>query len=210
MGTWEENREREKAEREALVADLIGFVGNVANQLGDGWGLKAEQNWLENGYVHIEHTDGRGICFSIRVYHPDRKVNISGDYNYGPSDLNIGWPYDKSRPEINATMSRGAEVIAKEITRRFLPTYNERFAEITSNVKTATEYRDRQTGTSKRLAKIANAGTERMNRDGAGFSVYHNDRPYFDVQVYSDVKLTINSLNEDQAAAIIRLVESWA
>ncbi len=204
MGTWEENRAKEQADKAALIAHLIGLVTGVASELGPGWALKSEQPWLENGYVHIIHPDGRGLCFTVSVYHPDGKVNISGDYSFGPSEFGLSFPYGKPRPDINVAMARGATVIAKEIARRFLPIYNERFAEIAATVKDYQEYHDRTLGISERLGKLAGAKPDRISPDG--FSTYHDSRPYVEIKVYSDVQLTIRQLTEEQAGRVLVLL----
>jgi hypothetical protein len=201
---WEQKQAKERQEREDLLKTLAITAAAVAGELGYGW-HPVLKGWEENGYANIAHDDGRGISFAVAVYHFKGKVSISGDYDFGPRELNISFPYGKSRPDITVTLARGPVVIAKEIARRFLPTYNERFAEISATVKSYTENRDRKQGIAERLAAVAGfrAG-ERITKDG--FSTYRSDGPYLDVKVYSDVEITVKSCSEELAAKIIKLV----
>ena len=207
--TWEERTTREDREKKELISLLLSTAKEIASELGDGWELHANQPSEQNvnGWVRLSNPDGRGIRLTVCSYNFRGKVDITGDYDFGPSELGVHFPYGKSRPGISCTLSRGGAALAKEITKRFLPLYNERFAEIAETLRKYTEERDRKLGIAKRLGELASVRSDRINV--AGFSDFRSTGPSVEVKVFSNVDLTVFSLTEKQAAEVILLVNSF-
>ena len=87
---------------------------DVVTHLGEGWSL--DPNTHGKGYPFIGLQGPAGARLRIESNAP--RVVIDGIY---PGE--IGHLYRIDRHEISVSRSRGAEVIAREITRRLLPVY---------------------------------------------------------------------------------------
>jgi hypothetical protein len=204
--TFEQRQESERAAREQLKKDLTATALAVATELGAGWKLDALRDPSDdNGYRNLSHTDGRSFSMFVSIWGKhDGKVSVSGNWNFGDRELGISFPYGKSQPKISVALDRGAAVIAREITRRFLPEYDKFFAEISEMVRVHTEHRDRKTGIVGRLAAVAGAEPGRIH--GHKFSVYHDsDAPHVAVEVYGTVTLKFDNLNEELAAYLLQV-----
>jgi len=124
MSTFEERRQIEQ--RMETRATLRKLCGEIAANLGDGWTLLEDRRNDEtyfNHYFNIAHFDGRSFSISGENYGEtfDGKLSISGNYQYS-SDLGVSsLPYGVERPSIGVAAKRGAQAIAKDIERRFLP-----------------------------------------------------------------------------------------
>lgn len=105
--------------------ELRALAADVAAALGDGWGVETEWDGSDPA---IRHIDGRRLHIHAPQYpHAMRgKITVSGDYPYRPG----AYIEPGNRAEIGISASRGAVVIAREISRRLLPDYTERWLKV--------------------------------------------------------------------------------
>lgn len=206
--TFEQRQAAEREARTQLCNTLTVTAIAVATELGEGWSMDAPRTDEDNGYRNVSHTDGRSFSMFASLWGKhDGKVSVSGNWNFGDRELGITFPYGKTQPKISVALDRGAAVIAKEITRRFLPDYDKLFAEISETVRTHTAHRDKKTAIVGRLAAVAGVAPDRINNHK--FSVYHDsDAPHVEVEVYGTVTLKIDTLSESLATEILQLVNN--
>jgi hypothetical protein len=113
--------------------EILQLATDVAANLGEGWTVHPE--WDSNGRM-IVHTDGR----KLHIYAPggyttralQGRVIVSGSYPYLPGR----YTDPGNHIEITVRADRGAAVIAREITRRVLPEYTERYARVVADNET--------------------------------------------------------------------------
>jgi hypothetical protein len=108
------------------ISDL---ARQVAQQLGDGWQLNQDREPAD-WYAEIVRSDGRRLTLQYDRYRAGEKVTISGGHEHRP-DISY---YELTFGEIGVSVTRGAQVIAQEITRRLLPVYNPAYAEFRERV----------------------------------------------------------------------------
>lgn len=210
--TFEQRQEAERAARKQLRLDLTALAAAIADELRAGWTLDVpskDADGDDNGYRNVSNTDGRSFSLYASLWGKhDGKVTVSGNFSYGDRELGLSFPYGKSQPKISVSMDRGAETIAKEITRRFLPDYDRLFAEISETVRVQTAERDRKTGVVGRLAAVAGANPNRIKPNG--FAVYFGmELPNVEVTVYGTVSIKLDNLTEEMAAEILKLANLW-
>lgn len=147
-----EKKEREEKEIQALFPQAIKAIAAALGGSARFHGKNGEAYY--RCYAVIQMGE-RTISLSTSDSSPDFRLSISGEYDMGPSELNVGWPYGVSRPGITVSIRRDAAAIAKEIKTRFLPDYDAACAKIAERVKQATNFRDSVQSTVKRLAAAA-------------------------------------------------------
>jgi hypothetical protein len=114
-----------------MSVEIPAIATEVARELGNGWCV--DPAWDANGRM-LDHTDGRRLHVH-KPWNKDGFVAVSGVYPH-PTAYYFR-PED--RFEINVRADRGAEVIAREVTRRLLPDY----ADVLAKVKAAdVQHRD--------------------------------------------------------------------
>lgn len=82
------------------------------------WRLAEHETWAE-----IKGPEGQAFSLHFEGYGNQGKLRVTGTFPRTNDGEYIGIPRGTSDPEIGVSLSRGAETIAKEITRRFLPEY---------------------------------------------------------------------------------------
>ncbi len=126
-------------------AELRDLARAVATHL-DGFRVQADD---EIGHaVWLGHPDGRRL-FLRRLWNNQGRVEISGhyphsDYYFQPDE----------RIKITVAVAREPAAIAKEITRRLLPSYVEVLAKVQSHIAKRAADDTRRAETAARLAKL--------------------------------------------------------
>lgn len=92
------------------------LIDDVASALGDGWSHEATDENIRYGFTHLAGPNGARLSIGHDRYRSGGKLEISGAY---PDNQVYGLPTIK----IGVGETRGAAVIAKEISRRVLPDY---------------------------------------------------------------------------------------
>lgn len=96
---------------------LHTLLADVATHLGDGWSADTEKDWLHG-------PDGARLYVREETYGSSKgKWSISGGEQHLPGYEYSNHGHLTSRVSINVSPSRGAKVVAGEITRRLLPEY---------------------------------------------------------------------------------------
>lgn len=97
------------------MTDLQNLTKEVAQYLGKPWvyGGKGTYTWQ----AKIVRNDNAEIGTKATGPADNRRIVVTGTY---PGNH---LPFSTERPRITAAVGRGAEMIAKDIVRRFLPKY---------------------------------------------------------------------------------------
>ncbi len=82
------------------------------------WTIIDHETWTQ-----VKGQNGDAFSLDFEGYGNQGKLKISGVYPCTNDGGYIGVPNDTPDPAIGVSLSRGAETIAKEIIRRFLPDY---------------------------------------------------------------------------------------
>ena len=113
-GVTTQQNERWAEERRIKESKLQSLIRDTTLRLGKPWEYQEP-----SGYMWVGRIANGSAMIQFRVSGPDgnRRIAVSGVYpgNYLP------WGIDT--PSITVAMNRGAEVLAKEIRRRFLSKY---------------------------------------------------------------------------------------
>ena len=109
--------------------DLVRLAQDIAKELGDGWTFKP----LDEPYPtqYITGPNEAELAIRIETYGSRKgRIEVHGNFHIGRNREFIDvrdWNHTTSErcklPEISVSGNRGAEAIAKEIKRRFLPEY---------------------------------------------------------------------------------------
>ena len=114
---------------------VIELARAVAALLGDGWSVRAkdpDDAWA----AYLDHPE-RGSIFVRRHWRDGRRVYIAGSAApQHPKQTDL--LHDLELGDITVAIDRGAEAVAKEITRRLLPTYEPALADFRRRVAEAT------------------------------------------------------------------------
>jgi hypothetical protein len=222
--THEQRKQAAAAKKEREEAEVKQLFPQVVKQVAAAMGYTPRFHYktqsggkgepFQRCYAVIE-SGARVITISTSDYSPDFRLSISGDYDMGPSELQVGWPYGLSRPSITVSMRRDAAAIAKEITNRFLPDYDAACAKIAERVKQATDYRDALHSTIYRLAAVAGVEVRKLN-NGEPSNEFHK---YYGAN-YTGPRLEVGCSNDgatvkidcgvELAAAVIKAIETLA
>lgn len=163
--------------------------------------------------VYLTHADGRQM-FLHRLWNDKSRVTVTASY---PREAERRYHFrdDGDRVSISVAMSRGAEVIAREITRRFLPAYDVVYAKVMEAARRHDEAaKDARTVAERFVAIAPELGlriTQGADSTQADLRWYDNT----DVTGYGDitvngggsVQLTIRSLS---AAAAEKMLAALA
>ena len=161
----------ETAERIDVLTKLGRTIANLLTNPQGSWYFVEPTDDVWSVYMH--NAQGARIYLSLthsKGYNAYDRVSVSGWQHIGKHgayvevyqrDLGFqtgGWTRASS-PDITVAVARGAEAIAKDIAKRFLPKYLAIFAAAQRKVAEDAAYDSRITNTLKRVA------------DAAGFTV---------------------------------------
>ena len=128
------------------VADYLPKLREVAAFLPKGWTMqepKRDEDGNDYNRVTFQHEDGRKFDIISNWDHAG-KFFISGDFHrMGKDGKTSGYDRmhtSKPRPSINVSPDRSADVIARDIERRFLPAFTELWLEVSERIKAQEDY----------------------------------------------------------------------
>lgn len=142
--------------------ELQETAKQVAKLLGDGWKYKPND---ENRKYHAEiDRGGMKICLSLENKGKDWRFNVGmwGWPSYstmerGESKTTVVWPRDihpqQESPSIGVSVTRGAEILTREIKCRFLPHYHRVYALCQARADAAQKHEDDQREQWERVCK---------------------------------------------------------
>jgi hypothetical protein len=194
------------------AVDLVQLTQDIAKELGTDWTFKP----LDEPYPtqYLKGPNEAELAIRIETYGSRKgRVEVHGNFHIGRNREFIDvreWNHGTSErcklPEISVSGTRGAEAIAKEIKRRFLPEYLPLLQKAIDKRDAANSYEDKTRANLTALATIVNAHVP-TERDRTTASFYHNDRAYGNVQCSGDsVTLKLCSLTMKQAERILTLL----
>jgi hypothetical protein len=112
---------------EATRALVRQIAPEIATSLGDGWSAS-----LVEGRTVLDHRDGRKVYLAV-TWDATSRITISGGYSPVPN--HYIW---SRRPAITVSSTQTPAAIAGEISRRLLPAYEARLAEVGDTIIDAT------------------------------------------------------------------------
>jgi len=192
--------------------ELGKLAKDIAAYLGDGWKGSYQElyGWRD---VALIVNDDRA---TLSVYPtPDGRATISGHY---PDGYN---PYRQQSKDITVALSRGTEVIAKEIKRRFLPEYLASYRDAVERSWRSYEFEVARTTAMSKLAAIlhepANGNTIHLSLpwsddDKEPDSQWQHDSFYGKVSLTSEHygELNINSAPFSLIATLLQTIANYA
>lgn len=135
------------------------------------------------------------------------RINISGGFHIGKTKFgNSEFVRPKSGvpSDISVALSRGYEVIAREIENRYLPGYLTALAEARMQRDADQAYIVKQQSTLSRLSLLAGGRTPDLQSHSVHLGI---GEVYGDIEAYGDsVTLNLRSLTMAQAESIIKLL----
>lgn len=141
---------------------LNELVPQIVPYLGEGWAVRIEQrseygrllivNPAYPGFEMVVGADDRFLNVRDQL-RDDARVRVAGHY---PSWENTYYTvYGQSSPSITVAYDRGAEAIAKEIGRRFLPDALDWYRKAVAYVQSAKAYRSAKEEIAQKLAEAS-------------------------------------------------------
>lgn len=195
--------------------ELFTLAQQVATHLPGKW--EATKHSEDSWYVTLQGEGTASLHVGTEWNKKDR-LTISGNYPYAP---NGGGDYtryaDKERkPRITVAKARGAEIIAREITRRVLPVYLEILAGALDSKAQHEAAQNKQRETAQRICDALGKPNPFKAKPESYSRAYHNihldtDRDLdgfsygsVEVQEGGSVTLTLHSVD---AAKVLRILE---
>jgi hypothetical protein len=107
---------------------------------------------------------------------------------------------------INVSLAKGAQAIAKDIARRFLPYYTELYAKVLERVKSDDEF---DAAKQKAIDTIVALGLNINSKGADALSWYGGKNGYASVRVNSanSIELDLHSIPLDKAIAVLKLIK---
>lgn len=201
--TYEERRELEKKQAKEAYDALLIKTNEIAHALGGKVHAKPATTMYSFPDLLIALPDKYNLRVSIMAADKG-KLHVSGSYEHGLLDYK---PYNAQTPSINVSASKSAEIIAKDIQRRFLPAFKELVDNMRAR-KAATETAENARLSTARKLVDSSRGEFILRSDNQGKElaelVPNNRRYYGDIKIYSDsASVELRSLSLDQARAIV-------
>jgi hypothetical protein len=209
--SYEERRAIEVAEKQAALAALETLRTDLARILNFKYVTFPAAEERE-GYLVT--PEGARVYVSYEGYNQYERVSVSGYLNIGKNNQYVE-AYDPannnqrvSLESISVAVKRGAEVIAKEITRRFLPQYLRIFALAQARVRRDVEYQSNVRRNLVTLLPLIGKTEKDLREDYSEISYYTEGRGYGTIRSHEDsVTLTLNSVSVEKAKQILAILE---
>ncbi len=197
------------AERTAALCGLARQVAVELRKLDPLHPWTFQEPTASTWSVYLRDAGAKRIYLQLvgNYDNPDR-VEISGCLNVGKNHQYVTVYENGSRVSVTAItvgLSRGAQAIAKEITRRFLPEYSRIFSLAQDKVRDEQEY---QAQVSENLQNLASAVGQSITIDDANnFSLRNVGNIYGKVRVSNDdAQLDLHNLTLAQAKHILKYI----
>lgn len=184
--------------RKEVEQDLRALASAVSAELGEGWSLDADQNWS----AQVRGPASQMLSLSSGSYNDLTRVVIHGVF---PRDHRGEYPYMRpaDKAEISVASDRGAAVIAKEIRRRLLPTYEPALAALLARQADALSDYERRLTFGTHVIEAWGRGDQA--EDGKGYDVWlrHGAVRLGSYPSSVDLQLTVSP---EVALVVLRLV----
>lgn len=195
--TYEEKQKEEKEtldrrrKRLAIVAAGIvernGFFEFKVKDLADNY----------EAAIDLVAPDGRVIHLTASRYEKLDRLRVTGRF---PHDAKGRYVEVRDRPEITIGLDRSIDAIHKEIARRFLTVYQEKFDHVIAQIQTQNERHKKLLWVGKRLAERLDARFDPDRVDGdvhlteyrperISVRTYDGERFSLDVELTSEAQL---------------------
>lgn len=201
-----------------LVKQIAFFLN--AGEHSEVWVIRLVEDY-PGVYLHKKNDPMFELYFRADDYGIKGRIEVHGNFHIGRGtgnsfvDVREYLPGDgrTTLPSITVAISRGAEAIAKEIKRRFLPEYTDLYNKAVAKRDSQIAYEDKVFQNLSRLAAIVSKPiTENATHSSerrTSFDYYRNNGPYADVSCSADTAtLKIHNLSIDMAESILRMIET--
>lgn len=170
------------ADEHAITHQMAGLV---ATEL-DGWTVDTSEDFREHRGAYLDGPNGARLFLSLDWRNSDR-VEVSGIFPRHSC-------YEVKRTEIGVSRDRGPAVIAREITRRLLPTYLTELARVQASNDERVVMRARRQEMAKTFAAIVGGTVDEEKDDDTRTRV----RWYSDFKGYGhvDISYRADSISE--------------
>ncbi len=163
-----------------------------------------------HGWQTLVLADGSRVCLHLNTW--DEKVSVSGSW---PKDHTgaVVTPRDFLRHgeqaiNIHVGAGRDPEAAAKDIKRRFIPTFTQQYAGCLARIADRLAYANKTAQNTERLAAAIGAQAEK-SRTGEG-SIYPHLPGIYRIAVAGDsATFEARSLRIDQAEQVLRLLATF-
>lgn len=190
------------------LAQQVAFFLN-AGEKTEAW--KFKPNAEPYCTQHIKGPDEAELYLNLGQYGADKgKVTVSGSLHIG-KNRSYWTVYEKntrvSVPSISVTVTRGAEVVAKEIKRRLLPEYLRILNLAVTQRDSQIAHENKRRNNLVALAKLVNARIPEAD-DASSTSFYRSDAAYGTINAYGDggAGLELRNLTLEQARHILKYI----
>jgi len=134
--------------------ELLTLVAAVAEALGAGWHSEERE---EHRSAFLRNLDGRHIAIA-RDWRNAGRLDISGTYwtlQAEGRDRGVTLElYGLPQRAIHVSATREADAIAREITRRLLPTYDQGFADARARLGASISAKQGREATARQLGEV--------------------------------------------------------
>jgi hypothetical protein len=191
--------------------NLIQLTKDIAFFLNEGetapvWTFKPMDEPYPTQY--IQGPNEAELAIRIETYGARKgRIEVHGNFHIGRNrefiDVREWNGSERAKlPEISVSGERGAQAIAKEIKRRFLPEYLPLLAKAIARRNEANTYEDKTRANLAMLAEIVGA---RVPAERGRTTTYFTGG---DIQVCGDsITLKLSSLNVEQAKQILEMMK---
>jgi hypothetical protein len=205
------------------LEETAALIGEVAVHMGAEWTVKVfdvEEYW--NRLPELEHADGRRICLQKSRGSSSREAEkLYIDAGTWPKARTVAEgsttisPYQigEAAPGIHVSRNRGPEIIAREITRRFLPEYTRIWEKAKARAESEDSRVDATVATYRALcAGLGIEAKEQPNYRGA-YEISLYGLPggiYGDISISADTaELRIRSTPVALAVKVCETLRNW-
>lgn len=161
-------------EESTITQQLAGFI---ADELGDAWRIDTSDDFAGHRSTYLDGPDGARLSISLDWRNADR-VKVYGVYPRHEK-------YGVEHHEIGVGRDRGPAVIAREITRRLLPTYLAELTDVRNDNAERVQMRAARATLAQKLAEIIGGTIDSDDDRSTSTRVrwYDNERGYGHVQI---------------------------
>lgn len=195
--------------------DARTLAAEIATHL-EGWRV-------DSPYDHSAHlvreSDGVTLWLRTNDYQHRGRLVVSAGVPDGTS-YSDGDTHGIDRPEITVGLTRGAEIMAREITRRLIPGAVTMWEEVAGRIERRTAAKDARETLARELAKIMGSQARELRGEWeadlpdalrgdarTGRYVYGDITPDYDG---TSARVEIRGMSADMARELAALVATWA
>jgi|SRR5665213_1174555 len=195
----EASRERKKQVAQVTMKKVMTLLG-MGDVRTSEWGDVYGKNQAGEE-IHLSYSNyGRGADFN--------RIKVSGNYPKARGENTHRTVYGDDRkemahPSMTVSAEKSPELIAKDITRRFLPAHKDYHTRSQAGAKEADTYED-ETITALELVKGEKLSDYELQRHEISHGTFRGEHTYGKVSASgSSVRVEISGLTPQQAKAIV-------